>query len=369
MGNVSQLFSKKIESQEDDNIQELACLWVSRMDRGLTTIEQQQLIAWCNQNTRHQKSLHEMAAFWDNLSVLNELSALFPLVGAKEKRIQNKFVSVAVAASLAIVSIISVNALTNESFLPFLPSFNEQALSQTQNFNTKIGEQASFTLKDGSQIQLNTNSRIEVNYSAKQRLLTLVRGEARFDVAKDMNRPFTVVVGDKSFTALGTVFNVQKSSQKTMELVVTEGKVLISKATTAVNEIRNTLVQANEVSETSALAATLVVSGEKAVIAEHSTSTNSTPIEKVSLDQIHRDLAWQQGMLIFEGEPLSIALAEISRYTTSEFEIIDHELSQLHVAGYFKAGDIDGLLLSLQSNFGINFSKKPDGTILLTATN
>ena len=72
-------------------------------------------------------------------------------------------------------------------------------------------------------------------------------------------------------------------------------------------------------------------------------------------------------MLIFEGEPLSIALAEISRYTTSDFEIIDSELADINVAGYFKAGDIDGLLLSLQSNFDINFSKTADGTILLTA--
>jgi len=369
MSNVSQLFNKDSEKTKDNNIQELACLWISRMDRGLTTTEQQQLVAWCNQSSLHHDSLLEMASYWDDLSVLNELSALFPLTKKNEKSKLNKFPYLALAASIAIVSIISINALTNESFLPFLPSINEQALTQTKSFNTQVGQQTSITLKDGSQIQLNTNSLVEVNYSTKQRLLTLVRGEARFDVAKDINRPFTVIVGDKSFTALGTIFNVQKNNLQAMELVVTEGKVLISKATAQVNDIKKTLVQASTELATNNLNAILVVSGEKAIIEEQSASSIATPIEKVSLDQIHRDLAWQQGMLIFEGEPLSKALSEISRYTNSTFEIVDSELADIHVAGYFKAGDIEGLLTSLHSNFGINFSKKTNGSIQLTAAN
>jgi transmembrane sensor len=364
MGNVSQLFNVNSEKQKDNNIQETACLWISRMDRGLSSTEQQELIAWCNKSTLHHSSLLEMASCWDDLSVLNELSALFPLAKAKKS---NKFTSVAIAASIALVSIIGSNALTTESFLPFFPSFTEQALGQVQTFNTKVGEQKNFILKDGSQIKLNTNSLLEVKYTTKQRLLTLIRGEARFDVAKDMNRPFTVVVGEKSFTALGTIFNVQKNNKQTMELVVTEGKVLISKAKIAVNEIRKTLKLANENMDSAPLNLTLVVSGEKVVIAEDSTSVDKNPIEKVSLDQINRDLAWQQGMLIFEGESLSDALNEISRYTNSSFEIVDSELATLNVAGYFKAGDIEGLLTSLQSNFGIKFNKNSQGIILLTA--
>ncbi|PKG84151.1 hypothetical protein CXF85_09040 [Colwellia sp. 75C3] len=374
MSNVSQLFGNDNKQQDndnvqDDNIQELACLWISRMDRGLTTAEKQQLVTWCEQSSHHHSTLLEMASYWDDLSVLNELSDLFPLAQAKIQSKRNIFSAIALAASFAIVSLIGANTLLNESFLPYLPSFNEQTLTQTQTLKTQVGEQTSFTLQDGSQIQLNTNSLIEVEFSPKHRLLTLVHGEARFDVAKDKNRPFTVTAGEKSFTALGTIFNVQKNDSLAMELVVTEGKVLITKASMPVTDIKDTLTQARTTFKSDTLEATLVVSGEKAVIAGNSPSINTTPVEKVSLDQIHRDLAWQQGMLIFEGEPLSIALAEISRYTTSHFEIVDSELAEINVAGYFKAGDIDGLLTSLQSNFGINFNKKTDGTILLTSAN
>ena len=364
MSNVSQLFGKDKEQQVDSNIQEQSCLWISRMDRGLSNSEKQQLVAWCEQNTLHHSALLEMASYWDDLSVLNELSDLFPLAQSKAR---NKFSAMALAASVAVIALIGTNTLVNESFLPYLPSFHEQTLTQVQTLKTQVGEQKSFTLQDGSQIKLNTNSLIKVEYSTDHRLLTLLQGEARFDVAKDKSRPFTVTVGDKSFTALGTIFNVQKSDNLVMELVVTEGKVLITKATSPVADIKQTLIQANTTFKSDNLDATLVVSGEKVILAKGKSLPISTPVEKVSLDQIHRDLAWQQGMLIFEGEPLSIALTEISRYTTSNFEIIDSELADIHVAGYFKAGDIDGLLTSLQSNFGINFNKKADGTILLSS--
>ena len=90
------------------------------------------------------------------------------------------------------------------------------------------------------------------------------------------------------------------------------------------------------------------------------------PIQKISLDQVQRDLAWQQGMLIFDGEPLAKALKEVSRYTNTTFEISDVKIADLKVAGYFKAGDIDGLLQSLNFNFHINHQKTSENTIKLS---
>ena len=352
MSNVSQFHSK-------EQIQEQACLWVSRMDRGLSPTEQKELVIWCNQNITHHSTLLEMASYWDDVSVLNELSGLFPL--EKVKKSNNTFIAIALAASVAIVSLFSTNALIDQSFLPFIPSFHEQALTQTQTLKTFIGEQNSFTMSDGTHIQLNTNSIVEIAYTSEFRQLTLVQGEARFDVAKDKSRPFTVISGEKSFTALGTIFNVQKSDDQRMELMVTEGRVLITKANETLAVIKQTLLTTDENTKQSDLPGILVVSGEKAVIAEHIT----TPIEKVSLDQVQRDLAWQQGMLIFDGEPLSKALIEVSRYTSSRFKILDPKMADIKVSGYFKANDIDGLLASLNSNFNINYSKSANNTILL----
>jgi len=352
MSNVSQFHTK-------EQIQEQACLWVSRMDRGLSPTEQKELVVWCNQNITHHSTLLEMASYWDDVSVLNELSGLFPL--DKVKKSNHKFAAIALAASVAIVSLFSTNALIDQSFLPFIPSLHEQALTQTQTLKTSIGEQNSFTLSDGSHIQLNTNSVVEIAYTSSFRQLTLVQGEARFDVAKDKSRPFTVISGEKSFTALGTIFNVQKSDDQSMELMVTEGRVLITKANEALELIKQTLLTANENTKQSDLPGILVISGEKAIIADRI----ETPVEKISLDQVQRDLAWQQGMLIFDGEPLSKALIEVSRYTSSRFKILDPKMANIKVSGYFKANDIDGLLASLNSNFNIHYSKSTNNTILL----
>lgn len=354
--NIHQFHSK-------EQIQEQACLWISRMDRGLSRNEQQDLVIWCNQNTVHHSTLLEMASYWDDVSVLNELSGLFPL--EKIKKQSNKLVSFALAASIALVSLFSTNALMNKSFLPFIPSFNEQALTQTQTLTSPIGEQNSFTMSDGTHIQLNTNSIVEVAYTASYRQLTLVRGEARFDVAKDKSRPFTVSAGEKYFTALGTIFNVQKSDDYEMELMVTEGLVLITKASEALEVLKQTLLTSTENTSASNLPGILVKSGEKAVI-EHNIASH---VQKISLDQVQRDLAWQQGMLIFDGESLSDALIEISRYTSSRFEIVNPEIAKVKISGYFKANDIDGLLASLNSNFDISFSKSNNNIILLDLTN
>lgn len=354
--------SNIIPFQSKEHIQEKACLWISRMDRGLTPNEQQELVIWCNQNSSHHSTLLEMASYWDDISVLNELKGLFPLEESRKN--SSKFAAYALTACLSLVSLFSANALMNKSFLPFLPSLNEQALTQIQTLNSPIGKQSSFTLSDGTHVQLNTNSIVEVAYTASYRQLTLLKGEARFDVAKDKSRPFTVTSGEQSFTALGTIFNVQKVDEHEMELMVTEGRVLITKANEAIEVIKQTLLTSNENTPAQDLPGILVTSGEKAVI-EHDIAT---PVEKVSQEQVQRDLAWQQGMLIFDGESLSTALIEISRYTSSRFEILDPKIASMKVAGYFKANDIDGLLASLSSNFNLSFSKRADNTILLDLT-
>ena len=347
MSNVSHISNKH-------DIQEQACLWVSKLDRGLSTTELSQLTVWCNENKAHHTALLDMAAHWDDFSVLNELSALFPLE-VTPKKSGMSFAAFAMVASFALVSLLGTNLLVSNSWRPWDISTGVQAKS----FITRIGQQTSVTLSDGSIVQLNTNSMIYVAYTPQHRQITLVRGEASFDVAKDKNRPFTVTAGEQSFTALGTVFNVQKNDNQAMELVVTEGRVLITQASASLQQLNNSLSELSD----EQLPGILVTSGEKAVIEKNI----NRPVSKVPLEQIQRDLAWQQGMLIFEGEPLSQALIEVERYTAINFEIVDPQIANLKVAGYFKAGDIDGLLASLNSNFGITANNSDDNVIMLTA--
>jgi transmembrane sensor len=76
-------------------------------------------------------------------------------------------------------------------------------------------------------------------------------------------------------------------------------------------------------------------------------------IAKVSDSAVAAQLSWRQGNLIFRGERLADAIAEVSRYTPVQFELADERLKQIRIGGRFKAGDVDGLLTALEENFNI----------------
>ena len=341
--------------QQETDIKDQAILWISKVGQGLSQDETLDLYLWSKKSDFHRSSLFSLAAFSDDLSVLNKLSTLFPLEKSTPQK-SKLFYKYAIAASLTFIILFSGSLFIKMT--PFPDTNNDKQFINVRTLQTKIGQQTLFSLSDGSRFKLNTNSEVSVSFSKNNRLLTLIKGEANFNVAKDKSRPFTVTVGEKSFTALGTIFNVQKTSNKNMELVVTEGRVLITKSNKSLNnisEILSTLPKEE-------LPGLLVKSGEMSTIKNDIQTSN----QKVSFERIQRELAWQQGMLVFRGETLDNALAEVSRYTTTKFEIRDDELTKIKVAGYFKVNDIDGLLDSLSTNFDIQFEKMDNNSIRLS---
>ena len=79
------------------------------------------------------------------------------------------------------------------------------------------------------------------------------------------------------------------------------------------------------------------------------------------------ELSWRDGNLIFRGESLAVAAAEVGRYTPVEFVFVDEGLQKVRVAGFFKAGDVTGFLSNLEANFDITYERVDDQTILLSA--
>ena len=340
---------KTFSSKEE--IHQQACEWVSRIDRGLSAEEQKDIASWCQQSDVHRAMLFEIAELWDHLSSLNELSGLFPL-REKEPAQRNLFSETtrwAVAASFAMAIVLGGTWLANQHGLVD-HTLAEHQMNQSDTIETIIGQQKPVSLPDGSVVHLNTNSQINIDFSENQRNIELVRGEAHFDVAHDEQRPFIVQAGENKVTAVGTAFNIQLENEGHFELLVTEGKVLVQDVAQVTMTDEHPLEQQG----------LLMVSGEKAVI-----STQASEPVNIPLDQVQKDLAWQQGMLVFQGESLSEALHEVSRYTSISFTISDEQIKQRRVAGYFKAGDIDGLLFALKNNFGIEHVKQANNRIEL----
>ena len=174
------------------------------------------------------------------------------------------------------------------------------------------------------------------------------------DVAHNKQKPLSVYAGSNIIQAVGTSFNVELSSEN-VELIVTDGKVLVSDINTlnvAPLKLKNVHLSPKSFA---------VSKGQKAKLR----STNTTIIGSDER-KLASDLAWQQGNLIFRGESLLEAMQEVSRYTNYQFDFGDEDTKALQIAGLFKTSDISGLLAALESNFNVVFEKMSKNKIRLS---
>ncbi|MCU7555127.1 FecR domain-containing protein [Alteromonas sp. ASW11-19] len=343
---------RRFSSKED--IQEQACLWVSKLDRGLSDTERAELEAWLGESSAHRNALLEFAGLWDDMSVLNELSGLFPRKQVKQESGKVKRVVKQARWSIAagfLLMAVATGLIVDRTWL----STSTEIVNATQKVTTGIGEQKNLTLADGSIVHLNTNSVVTVSLTDSQRDIVLLKGEAHFTVAHDSSRPFTVTAGNNTVTAVGTAFNMQFVDDNAFELVVTEGRVMVKDRFAA--PAKASLFSSKPVTGEGLL----MFSGEKATI-----KGDVDKKQNLTADAIEDDLAWQKGMIVFKGESLERVLAEIGRYTPLRFSIADETLKQRRVAGYFKVGDIEGLLSALENSFGISHEKVSETTITLS---
>jgi transmembrane sensor len=206
---------------------------------------------------------------------------------------------------------------------------------------------------------LNTHTTVIVRYSTAARDVYLQQGEASFTVARDVQRPFNVHAGNRVLQAVGTAFNVRIVSDTQVELTVTEGKVRVLPRLTPLNGAR---LPSGQGQAHQTLMATTVAAREMAIV-----EPASEEVRPVASSEIDRRLAWQHGMLIFRGEPLETVLAEMDRYTHTEFVLLDEQLRHVRVGGYFRAGDIDGLLIALRENFQIDSFRDDSDRIVLSS--
>ena len=190
-------------------------------------------------------------------------------------------------------------------------------------FATGPGEQRILTLSDGTQVTMNANSRMLVQFDNQVRKVVLAAGEASFDVTRHQVRPFAVVIGDRKVVALGTTFMVRRDDPNGSAFTVTllEGRVAVEP-----------LSLPDVLPKQSTAAVRLLRPGERLRIADHSPETVDSP-------SIERVTAWRRGLLIFDDASLSEAAAEFNRYGPVKITIGNADIGKIRVGGVFKIGD------------------------------
>lgn len=211
-----------------------------------------------------------------------------------------------------------------------------------QAYETGIGERRVLTLPDGSLINLDARTRIEVHYTDETRAIRLLSGQASFKVSKDPTRPFRVSSNGQTVVALGTEFNVDVVTD---EMVVTliEGHVAV---------VPDAVAPTARVIELSAGQQLLSAGGRPPEIRSH-------------VDLGHA-VAWQSGKLFFNDEPLSSAVARINRYASPQIEV-DPSVERIRIGGTFKAGDTAAFTEAVATYFPVNIVPTETGTLRLIA--
>lgn len=193
------------------------------------------------------------------------------------------------------------------------------------DYRTAVGEQRRLTLADGSQVELNTNTRIDIQFDGQQRRLRLLQGEILVRTGKDAARPFFVETAEGRVQALGTVFSIRQMAGST-RVGVLEDQVRI---------------------EPQALQA-----GGRIIGAGHAAQFTRAGI---AADRPYRstEAAWVQGQLIVLNARLADVIDELSRYRPGVMAC-DAHAGKLRVSGTFQLHASDAVLANLQASLPIS---------------
>lgn len=215
-----------------------------------------------------------------------------------------------------------------------------QSLPQEQYYATNIGQRQVVLLDDGSEVTLDADSKLKVSFSGRQRDIELLHGRARFNVAKDPNRPFVVSSHIGSVRAVGTLFDVNKRHEA-LDVALLEGIVEVGLRRDPDKKLQMT---AGQQTSLSVVTTTLMVS----------------PFPVIAKD-------WTKGMLIFEATPLSEAIMRINRYLKKPLRIDDPEVAQLTVTGHFSTQSPEKIITALTSMFAVELESTATGLLLKPA--
>lgn len=317
-----------------DDIESSAADWLASLDRpNAAASEHADFEAWCRADPRHLAAYLRLLAVWHRLDALKEPAA--PAVVPDRPTLRRRvFLPLALAAGLAALA---AGLAWWQWSAPFGKAIGVQV------YTTALGEFERITLPDGSVAVLNTDSELRVRFRARERDITLIRGEATFEVAPDKSRPFIVVVGNTAARAVGTVFNVQKADGS-VEVLVTKGVVAVGPPQDMV---------------TDRFALAIVDAGQIAIAA-----SSQVKVESLDQEEIARRLAWHDGMLLFNGQSLADVAAEFNRYNERKLVIADPAVGRLRIGGYFRATDLDSFVRVLQERFGIVAIREGTRTLL-----
>lgn len=346
-------------SSTADSIAQAAAQWVVRRDRGLSAAESLAFDAWLAADPSHAVELERIGAGWRTLNGIGSLGSVADdaeavLLRAQARRARRRVVQLAGAwfAAAAVILLMYVGWW--------------RAPTPPVGFHVLASTSREVKLPDGSVAVLNGASRIETDYTAAQRRVRLVEGEAHFLVTRDTGRPFLVVAGPVTVRAVGTAFNV-RLDPSVVDVLVTEGKVQVSDNAQGGSLLPAPPENARPV-EVGSEGGPVLIAGYRARVNLDGTSEalSQAHVAAVAPQDIRQALAWQSTRLVFNETPLDEVVAAFNRYNPRQLTLGDPELRHRRISGVFLADNLDGFIRLMRAGLDIRTDQVANNeTILL----
>jgi transmembrane sensor len=311
-----------MESRE--RAESAAATWIARRERDdWSGDDQVQLDAWINASTDNRVAWLRVSAAWQEAGRLRSLRS----PTSSGKALHRTHVRAGVLAGGVALAVAAIAAW--------------YLLRVGPSYHTEIGAIQAVSLTDGSKVTLDTNTRIQVAVTRTERRVDLEQGEAYFEVAKDLARPFVVIAGEKRIVAVGTQFSV-RNERGEVRVIVTEGKVQVEREA---GDTKRRMMQLQ--------AGSIARAGPDAVL-----------VEEQPISELEELLSWRTGRLSFDDSPLADAVAELNRYNTHRIVIVDPAVAAIRVGGSFRATNVDAFVRLIASDFPITATKQGEEIVL-----
>lgn len=313
-----------------DEMLDEAVAWVVRLRAEPSAQDLEQFHAWRTQSELHERAYREAASAW---AAVGEHASSPQLLGMRRdaldraRRRMHWWGRRSVIAAVLLLLVLPVVGI----------GWYQWRSGVGHEYQTARGEQRTIVLPDGSRLLLDAMSRVAVNFTADIRGITLITGRANFEVVKDVARPLKVHAGPRTVTAIGTVFTVERELRE-VRVSLVEGRVAVTSKGSSTRTVEMHPRQQLRITDSGAV-------------------TSRDGLDSAQM------LAWRDGKLIFDDEPLADVVARMNNYAATPIEV-EGEARDLRISGVFKAGDTGAFVDAMESYFDLNAAHREDAIAL-----
>lgn len=216
--------------------------------------------------------------------------------------------------------------------------YPDLAVRWSADHRTAIGERRDVKLPDGSRLILDSDSAVALAFAGGERRVTLLRGQAWFDVVRDTARPFRVAAGFSMVEVTGTAFTV-RSDGRGDSVFLERGRVMVRGLDDPGPPV--TLAPGDRLTAT-ALGLTM--------------QPRPDPAEALS---------WRDGRYAFHNERFDTVVETLRRYHPAPILLLDSHIAAERVSGNYRLDDPAGALAALAGMAGARMTVLPGGIIVL----